>query len=120
MHLQLPHIPASPTEPRWRFVASRAKSVLRFFILADATQSYMHWNPLFALTGTDAISIAAQGPIMMFLNIAACGGATCWTLSMVYNIIAVVSVTVGFYEPGDFPPLFGLWRDAYTLRRFWG
>ncbi|KAG9221163.1 hypothetical protein CCMSSC00406_0007337 [Pleurotus cornucopiae] len=24
------------------------------------------------------------------------------------------------WKPADFPPLFGYWPDAYTLRRFWG
>jgi len=29
-------------------------------------------------------------------------------------------VATGCYEPKDCPPLFGPWRDAYTLRRLWG
>jgi hypothetical protein len=32
----------------------------------------------------------------------------------------VFCVATGFYDAKGFPPLFGRWRDAYTLRQFWG
>ncbi|KZP03388.1 hypothetical protein FIBSPDRAFT_1017840, partial [Athelia psychrophila] len=41
-------------------------------------------------------------------------------LSLYYSLFALLSVAVGFYQPKDFPPVFGRWRDSYTLRRFWG
>ncbi|KAF4598670.1 wax synthase family protein [Pleurotus pulmonarius] len=35
-----------------------------------------------------------------------------------YNVVSVHPLVV--WTPADFRPLFGEWRDAYTLRSFWG
>ncbi|KAI9761984.1 MAG: hypothetical protein M1840_001513 [Geoglossum simile] len=41
-------------------------------------------------------------------------------LDMSYSLSAVVLTLVGFYSPRDWPPLFGLVTDSWTVRRFWG
>lgn len=37
-----------------------------------------------------------------------------------YNIASIAMVLFGYSEPQNWPPLFGSFLDAYTLRRFWG
>lgn len=37
-----------------------------------------------------------------------------------HSAAAGLSVALGFYEPGDWPPLVGSFKDAYSLARFWG
>lgn len=37
-----------------------------------------------------------------------------------YNIASIATVPFGASEPQNWPPLFGSFREAYTLRRFWG
>lgn len=37
----------------------------------------------------------------------------------VYHIFALLAVSCKVSEPRDWPPLFGSYREAYTLRRFW-
>lgn len=37
-----------------------------------------------------------------------------------YNIASIAAVLFGGSEPQNWPPLFGSFLDAYTLRRFWG
>ena len=44
---------------------------------------------------------------------------TRWTLDMVYKILAAVSVACSITDPCQWPPLFGSWSDAWTIRRFW-
>jgi len=41
-------------------------------------------------------------------------------MQLQYTVLSIVYVALGFCEAKDFPPLFGRWRDAYTVRRFWG
>lgn len=36
------------------------------------------------------------------------------------NVGAIVAVSLGLSSPGDCPPLFGPFSEAYTIRRFWG
>lgn len=40
--------------------------------------------------------------------------------TIAYNIASVTAVLFGGSEPRNWPPLFGSFREAYTLRRFWG
>jgi hypothetical protein len=40
--------------------------------------------------------------------------------TVAYNIASVTAVFSGRSEPRNWPPLFGSFREAYTLRRFWG
>ena len=41
-------------------------------------------------------------------------------ISIFYRIVGVISVTLGFSGPHQWPSLFGSVTDAYTIRRFWG
>ena len=36
------------------------------------------------------------------------------------NVGAIVAVLSGLGRPSDYPPLYGSFSDAYTIRRFWG
>ncbi|OBT76848.1 hypothetical protein VF21_04730 [Pseudogymnoascus sp. 05NY08] len=40
--------------------------------------------------------------------------------AIAYNIASVTAVFFGGSGPRNWPPLFGSFREAYTLRRFWG
>ncbi|KAF7971960.1 hypothetical protein HWV62_19347, partial [Athelia sp. TMB] len=117
---RLPHTPDSPKEEPRAFMVARLKGALWNFFLVDAAQSYIHWNPIFSQTGENAVSIASQGFIATCANVIAYCGSVCWALSMAHDLLGLVSVAVGFYQPKDFPPLFSPWRESYTVRRFWG
>lgn len=46
---------------------------------------------------------------------------TYFQLEAMYNICAVISVLIGIYDLGDWPPVMGSFRrDAYTIRKMWG
>lgn len=40
-------------------------------------------------------------------------------LSAYHDIFAIIFVSCGLDEPGDWPPFFGSIAEAYTVRRFW-
>ena len=93
---------------------------LGFFFLVDLTQSYIHSNPIFSLTGDDILPITAQGYVLRCVNIVAWAAVPYGMMSMQYNILAAVAVAVGFSEPKYWAAPYGSLKDAYTLRRFWG
>lgn len=41
-------------------------------------------------------------------------------LTLPTNVMAVLSVGTGLYDPDDFPPFIGSITEAYTVRRLWG
>lgn len=117
---KLPHTPPSTNEPRWSFVRRRFARMLRYMIIIDAADSYVHLNPLFSLTGDAALPITAQGYGFRCLNIVAYFGQVFLRLQIWYNAMSALSVAIGLNKVKHCPSLFGQWRDAYTLRRFWG
>jgi hypothetical protein len=42
-----------------------------------------------------------------------------WAMDMTYRVISAVAVAVQWGGPDDWPPMFWLWADAWTVRRFW-
>jgi hypothetical protein len=42
------------------------------------------------------------------------------SLNLAHILASLMSVTLGLYQPCEWPPLFGSLTDAYTVRRLWG
>ena len=40
-------------------------------------------------------------------------------MNMSYKCLAAGATAVGLTRPRDWPPMFGVFGDSYTLRRFW-
>ena len=40
-------------------------------------------------------------------------------MDLTYRLIAAAAVVVKWGGPADWPPMFGSWVDAWTVRRFW-
>lgn len=91
-----------------------------YALLADIADAYVDLNPIFALSGTQARSLRSQGPIMAFFNVVGYCTLSYTSLNMTYDVLAFLGVAAGLSEPKHWPVPFGRWRDAYTVRRFWG
>ncbi|KAF9456879.1 membrane bound O-acyl transferase family-domain-containing protein [Collybia nuda] len=117
---QAPNLQPAPTEERWQFVRSSLWRALRFFILVDLAQSYIHLNPLFSTFGSSALSITAQGYVLRCLNIAAYSCTPYGMLNMQYSLLSAVAVSLDIVKPEFWIRPYGYWTDAYTIRRFWG
>lgn len=94
--------------------------ILWYGLLTDVMQTYIALNPIFSLPEQEARSLRSQGLLLNVLNVLAYMGKSYGMLNMGYDGMALVSVAFGFSEPKYWPVVFGRWRDAYTVRRFWG
>lgn len=110
-----PHPP--PTMSRIAFVVSQLRWVLFYILLFDATTLYTAENPAFVASGQ---SLAAGGWFWGLVNATVIGVQAICDISKQYLLLSVVLVTFGLSTPHEWPPMFGLWRDACTLRKFWG
>ncbi|KIJ59888.1 hypothetical protein HYDPIDRAFT_117987 [Hydnomerulius pinastri MD-312] len=113
------NIPKTPRMSRRAFVLVTLLRIFKYAFLLDAAHLWMRYNPVFSSPGA---SITSQGYILRCANIVA---MTLFRMdyassSITYLALAVITVAAGFYEPRYWPDLFGQWRDAYTIRRFWG
>jgi hypothetical protein len=108
-----PHPP--PTMSRTTFIISQLCWTLFYILLFDATTLYTAHNPSFVAGG----SLAADGWFWRFVNVTVSGVHATYHISKQYLLFSVVLVALGLSKPQEWPPIFGLWRDAYTLRKFW-
>ncbi|KAI6047546.1 hypothetical protein EDC04DRAFT_633642 [Pisolithus marmoratus] len=79
---------------RKAFVTSRLRRVFVYYLIFEAIQLYIGCNPVFS----------SEAPL----------------LSQGYFLVAVIAVGTTLHEPRSWPAPFGKWKDAYTIRRFWG
>ena len=82
--------------------------------------AYTAANPVFAPTGGAARSLRAQGALWTPLNVLAYTTKSYCMINILYDLLALLAVGTGCSAPACWPPPFGRWRDAYTVRRFWG
>ena len=62
----------------------------------------------------------SQGPIFQALNSYAYWGNIWAGFNIQYELLAMVGVALGLWEPQLWPPMFGSFWDAYTVRCTWG
>ncbi|KAI6034493.1 membrane bound O-acyl transferase family-domain-containing protein, partial [Pisolithus microcarpus] len=101
---------------RRAFVASRLYRVFAYYILFEVVQLYMHCNPIFL----SEAPLLSQGYFLGWLNIMAIPLRIYTSLNWMYSLVAMIAVGTTLHEPRSWPAPFGKWKDAYTIRRFWG
>ncbi|GJE93178.1 membrane bound O-acyl transferase family-domain-containing protein [Phanerochaete sordida] len=117
---EIHHVPPRPTHTRLGFVVCRALRTLWHVLLADIAQTYIDLNPIFSLPEHSFVSLRSQGTIWTMLSVVAYMTRAYCMLNIPYNFLAVVAVVLRVSEPKYWPVPFGRWKDAYTVRRFWG
>lgn len=110
----IPVVPCHRTRPS--FIASRLRWLFSHYLLLEAATLYMRCNPVFL----SKVSVTSQGYILQCLNVAAIPCQLYAALTCVHCMLAVLAVSTNFSEPQAWPKPFGQWKDAYTVRRFWG
>ncbi|KAK0232274.1 membrane bound O-acyl transferase family-domain-containing protein [Armillaria nabsnona] len=117
---QLPHIPPTSKQSRWRFVSQSLRDAVNYILILDIAGTYMIHNPIFSYRANEALPITSQGICLQAINVWAWWANLYASLQMLYCLIAAICVGSGISEPQFWPPMFGKLHDAYTLRRAWG
>lgn len=115
----MPFVPPRPGPSRIQFCLRSLKKIALHLLLIDLAQTYSRLNPLFGLSGEDALSIGAQGILLRPVNVAAYMIPSYSVTNISYWILGIVFVTLHLSEPHQWPDVFGRWSDAYTVRRYW-
>lgn len=109
-----------PVDPRHRtrasFIASRLRWLFSHYLLLEAATLYTRCNPVFL----SKASVASQGYILQCLNVAAIPCQLYAVLTCIHCTLAVLAVGANLDEPQTWPQPFGHWKNAYTVRKFWG
>ncbi|KAG6327703.1 hypothetical protein ID866_11386, partial [Astraeus odoratus] len=101
---------------RTSFVFSRSYRIFLHYFLFHAILWYTSFNPVF----TSSASLGSQGYVLRCLNVIAIPCLLYASFTCVYYGIALAAVGTNIHQPSLWPDPFGSWKDAYTIRRFWG
>ncbi|KAI6035006.1 membrane bound O-acyl transferase family-domain-containing protein [Pisolithus orientalis] len=111
-------IPVVEPQHRTRkaFIASRLRRIFIYYFLFEAALLYIRHNPVF----TSTISLTSQGYLLCCVNALVMPCRFYAGMMCIHSTAAIFAVAANIHEPQSWPPPFGNWGDAYTIRRFWG
>lgn len=64
--------------------------------------------------------VSAQELVFRSISSLVFAASACIGVNMVYNLIAVLAVLTGLSTPAECPPAYQSFKEAYTVRRYWG
>jgi hypothetical protein len=95
-------------------------TTVKFVFMVDLAGTYIAHNPIFSSHAHERQPITSQGLFFQTLSVFAWWTNVGAVVQMLYSLVAALAVGAGLWEPKSWPPMFGKFSDAYTLRRFWG
>ncbi|KAF9010835.1 membrane bound O-acyl transferase family-domain-containing protein [Cyathus striatus] len=98
-----------------RFIFHQLLRISVFSFLVELYKLYTMQNPCLQRNGPSFHSVPWPWRISILLTRI----ATYVYLSMIQALLSVIFVGLGISNPQDWPTLYGSWKDAYTVRRFW-
>jgi len=106
----LPNAPAVDY-PKLNYIQETFFKLVRFYIGLDISQHALQLirpdTPFFSLALPNQILISWTTAFHSYLGI-----------EFAYYVTALLSVSIGFYKPNDWPPITGSFRcNAYTVRK---
>ncbi|THX36231.1 hypothetical protein D6D10_06864, partial [Aureobasidium pullulans] len=108
--------PARET-PRLNFAAKHLVSAAIDLLLVDLSYYHLRRNspiaslPIRPLT-SQPFPLALFNAWLIYLQAR-------WTMNALHSILAAITVPLHIFSPAGFPPLFGSFRHAYTIKGFW-
>lgn len=114
---EIPHLRRS-THSRWSFVRQKLFHVLACILVSDVLKFLRVVNPAWEVIGDEGFG--SRGFIWQFYNVALVWSSVAAMQLGGYEIISMVTVALGLYEPGDWPSFYGHLSDTKSIRLFWG
>lgn len=105
-------LPKSPSpNVSWLYFAYlQLLSAFVQFILLDVAVTYVNTSYTTLDSASFPMKLVIGGIMLLYVR---------WTMDIPYRVVSAVTLISGITSPEDWPPLFGAWQDAYTIRRFW-
>ena len=102
--------------PRGRFIFEHISWIVVEVLMVDAVSVYIRTTPVGKFPSQERLVdaplyLGCFRAVLLFLQ-------SRWYMDLLYRCSAVIGMAI--WNPSLFPPLFGSWREAYTVRRFWG
>ncbi|KAJ3569973.1 hypothetical protein NP233_g4704 [Leucocoprinus birnbaumii] len=112
---QIPYLRRSSIS-RGTFLIKKLSLLMAIIVLTQTSDRFIKENKVF------------QGKVSMydigFKQRVICAGFVWWTIASSqlfnYTLSAILLVSLGVYEPYDWPSLYGRWGNAKSVRKFWG
>ncbi|KAL1746996.1 membrane bound O-acyl transferase family-domain-containing protein [Schizophyllum fasciatum] len=108
------------TETRRSFVVKRLSDAVLYAAVMDVAGIYLTHNPITSSLAMERIQPSTQGPIFQALSSLMYMGNFWADSQIAYCLLSAVCVGCGFSRPQMWPPLWGSFWDAFTVRRLWG
>jgi hypothetical protein len=118
-------LPPPPNCSRAAFTRSRVFIILINFLASELAITHQRGNVSF----DNRIHLDSDGPetyigrkalLLRAPDLISWAAALVCTVIVIHSILAIITVWLGLFEPADWPPYFGSFGDAYSIRRFWG
>jgi len=110
-------LPPHPNLTRLQFLTSRFLRLAIRMLMNDIGQIMIRADPFLA---RGAPPSAQQPWLWRFWSVSLVVFTQWCALSIAHTSCSIVFVASGLSTPDSWPDTFGKWRDAYTLRRYWG
>ncbi|KAL1666370.1 membrane bound O-acyl transferase family-domain-containing protein [Schizophyllum commune] len=111
-HVQLPHLRQVPKgQSRGSYVIEHSLWLIVYCLISDLVALYV---------GSYPYGSTPESVLFQVLNCYACWIKLWVNFAIQYETLAVLCVASGVWAPQLWPPMFGSFWDAYTVRRTWG
>jgi hypothetical protein len=113
---KLPPTPFTANASRLKFIASQLFTVAAHYFMWDVCAIYAQNAPALQIGGPP---LSEQPLLRKCLNIWAWAIPAAAGLSISHCLLSALMVGLGFWDIAQWRPLFGSWKEAYTVRRLW-
>jgi hypothetical protein len=114
---KLPPAPFTANTSRLKFIANQLYTVAVYYLLWDVCAIYAQNSPALLMGGPP---LSEQPLLRKCLNIWAWAMPANAALRINHCLLSAVMVGLGFWpDIAQWRPLFGSWKEAYTVRRLW-
>ncbi|KAI6001030.1 hypothetical protein F5J12DRAFT_723772, partial [Pisolithus orientalis] len=101
---------------RASFIIWRLGWLFSHYLLLEIATLYTYCSPVL-LSGA---SVTSQGYTVQCLNVAVVFFQSYAIITCIHCALAILAVGTNLDEPQTWPQPFGHWKNAHTIRKFWG